>query len=155
MPAPSGPVRAATVVEDHRQLRLAVDELAQHAIHTPPLGEGGRWCGELASRLEDLSTRLLQHFRSEEEMGGFYAELVRALPAAEDEVRGLKEQHARLIGRCHSLKTLAGTTPVDGEAFYRLAAQVAALVAELASHEGHESELMLRAVQGAPPASAR
>ena len=143
---------AAAVVEDHRRLRTAADELAETAIHTPPVAEGGRWCGDLASRLHELSSGLDRHFRHEEE-DGLYAELAQGMPDEAGQIVRLQEQHLRLAQTCRALADEAATTPLDEEAFCRLAARIAAFVAELASHEAGESDLMLRASREARTAS--
>ena len=144
---PLTPVTAAAM-EEHRHLRGAVDELADVAFHTPPVAEGHAWCGDVASRLHDLGTRLDRHFRGEELEDGLYPQLTRALPDAAGQIRRLQEQHRRLLDVCRALAEVAATTPLDGEAFCRLTARIGALLAELASHEANESDLMLRVAQG-------
>jgi len=138
---------AAAVMEEHRHLRGAVDELADVAFHTPPVAEGHAWCGDVASRLHDLGARLQRHFRGEEEEDGLYPQLARAMPDAAGQIQRLQEQHQRLLAICRALAEVAGTTPLDGEAFCRLTARIGALLAELASHEANESDLMLRVAQ--------
>jgi iron-sulfur cluster repair protein YtfE (RIC family) len=150
MPLLPGRLAAApAVVEEHRYLRRAMDELADMAIHTPPVREGGPWCAELAARLQDLSVRLERHFRGEEEPGGLYPQVLRAMPDTAEQIDGLQAQHRRLLEACRTLAEGAASTPLDGEAFYRLAAHIAAVIAELSSHEANESDLMLCAAAGA------
>jgi hemerythrin len=99
----------------------------------------------LAALLSELPHRLAEHFRHEEQPGGFYDALGVCIPEARGHVGQLVDDHFRLVAITRNLAEEALSPSVATAALQQQARRVAEY---LADHEQRENQLVQRLVEG-------
>jgi hypothetical protein len=99
----------------------------------------------LADLLRELPRRLAEHFRREEQPGGFFDTMGVSLPEARGDVGRLVDDHFRLVSMARDLaeEALSLSVPITA-----LRDQAARMAGYLVDHEQLELELARRMVEG-------
>jgi Hemerythrin HHE cation binding domain len=100
----------------------------------------------LAELLRELSHRLREHFRREEQPGGLYDAMGVSIPEARGQVGQLVDDHFRLASMARNLAEEALSPSVGTTALQEQAKRVADY---LLDHEQREHSLVRRLVEGA------
>jgi CBS domain protein/hemerythrin HHE cation binding domain-containing protein len=138
-----------TILEEHRQLRLRLDEL--RAFLKRPRPEPGSskakvWGTELAQQLQQVHDLITAHFHAEERCGAL-DELAHQHPWAFASILKLQEDHRHIIDQMRGILAAAmvyaeGRTPESPQ----LRRRTAAVLDELLQHEMREGDLIARSV---------
>jgi hypothetical protein len=124
------------VEENHRLLEVlaALERLGL----TPRESED--WRESIADRLDELGTRLGEHFREEEE-SGLFTSFPERYPRFALRLERLRNEHGEVLSQLHAIE-VACDEEIPTAA---LAARVLALVSTLRRHEAEETEVVHRA----------
>lgn len=131
---------AATV--DHRALRQALEAattaLAGLNVPDPSPVEEARAALDAVERFHDV---LVRHLRSEEEEGGWFAEIVYKAPHVAARIDVLRLEHEPFASRMGEIAEDARWAGVSNEAWRRVADALNELARELRRHERAEEKL--------------
>lgn len=143
--APTMESSARAVVKEHVELRRLLAQI--EGSFQRPTARAGIGPDEVAARLDTLRGPLRAHF-DEEERNHLFEEIEALAPEQAGTCARLLGEHTTLIGR---LDTLRSASPVErrGAAW---AEGVRSLLADLASHEQRETELLTRTLDGSTEA---
>lgn len=132
MPTSTPSEKAFQVSREHEALRQLLESIAVR------LEKGAEPSEALRTELAALANKLAEHFASEEQPSGFYAQILGQDARFGPEIARLTEEHTELLGQLQSLTS--GETPPSGlaNAFGRFRQM-------LSLHEGDENRLMLQA----------
>jgi hypothetical protein len=133
---PRRPLSGPWLLEEHRELRQAVDEVREFLDRR---GAGSR-SRKLAALLDALHLRLGTHF-SVEELGGLFDRIAALEPESTPKAQALLHEHGTLLARARRLRDRA-KGPLGAPL-----AEVRGLLADLQSHEERENLLFLRVVE--------
>ncbi|QDT69164.1 hypothetical protein MalM25_20920 [Planctomycetes bacterium MalM25] len=124
--------KTVPINREHEALRQLIESIADRMENTPDQSEA------IGPELATLANKLAEHFASEEEPTGFYAQILEQDARFGPEIARLTEEHAELLGQFQSL-TSGAMPPADlANAFGRFRQM-------LSLHEGDENRLMLQA----------
>jgi len=135
--------------EERRSIARARDELREeheqlHALLARLRATPDRTA--LAALLRELSQRLAEHFRREEQPGGLYDAMGVCIPEARGQVGQLVDDHFRLVSIARNLAEEALSPSVATTTLQQQAMRVANY---LADHEQREHHLVRTLVEGA------
>jgi hypothetical protein len=138
---------APTLLAAHRELRETLAGLERDLARPPAPDLLRDWWEVVSLRLRMLRAHLLSHF-AQEEHGGLIEEIQRSAPEQQEACERLLREHIQLLDKLDWLATQATLRIEPG----RWAGGLAELLAELARHEEHENDLLLRALDATPGA---
>jgi hypothetical protein len=138
---PVVPRTARAVVDEHRMLRALLAQVEE--AFERPLPRAASGPDVVAARLDTLRGPLGAHFE-EEERARLFEEIEELAPEQAPVCARLRDEHARLIHRLDSLRE-ASPEARRAPAWLR---EVRALLADLARHEAHETDLLSRTLDG-------
>jgi len=139
--------QADSVLEQHKQLRVLLDEIAATLAGTPAGAEGPAWLARLAAGLGDLRPQLQAHF-DHEEAQGLFEEIEGSLPEAAEDCTRLRGEHQSLVAEVGEIQRQVGAGGGAEDGAQALTRRVHALLETLARHEALEDDLLFRALEG-------
>ncbi len=139
--------QADSVLEQHKHLRVLLDEIAATLGGAHTASEGPAWLAQLAARLGDLQPQLQAHFDHEESQG-LFEEIEGSLPEAAGDCARLSGEHESLVADVSEILRQAGVAGEAEDGRQALVSRVRALLEALARHEALEDDLLFRALEG-------
>jgi len=140
--------RSESILAQHKQLRVALDELNALLQSAPQIEATAGWLSKLAARLHDLLPVLAAHFEHEER-SGLFAEIQAAWPETATTCARLLAEHKALLEGLEGVRVSTAAGPTAVQTLPELMGRGQALMRTLATHEEAENELLVRVLDGA------
>ena len=148
----------AATTHEQQQLRVSSRTAVEHdasvtamqrlegALAAAAPGREQDWARRVAADLRDVRSALQQHRASAEGVGGLFAELQSALPAASYRLGKLRQGHGAMLDETDGLLTSIERM-ADGAAgsFDAIRQRVGALLTGLRAHQAQEVDLIYEA----------
>ncbi len=142
-PASASISQATSVLEQHRELHLVLDEI-RICLERIRNQAAAKWLATIDSCLSRLLPQLEAHFDLEER-GALFEEIEDALPDSGAACAELRGEHQHLLSEVAGLREGVEMASAE-DAIEPLAGRCRGLVALLGRHEERENELLFRAL---------
>ena len=134
----------AQIESDHERLHDVMSTISSFLEEGVEPEHFLRWKIEALFQLRDFQNQLAKHFDLEE-LGGFFADVIRLSPESFNRIQHLKEDHADILVELTRLISELRTADASSNILDVLKKDVQTIMLRLKGHESLESELLYSA----------
>ena len=136
---------SAQTSEEHDALITAMHKLERALVSAAP-GRESEWAQRVAADLRDVRHELAQHRQSAEAADGLFAEIARAMPAAQYQLGKLRQAHGAMLDETDApLASVERMGAGEPGSFDAVRQRASALLSGLRTHQAQEVDLVYEA----------